>query len=102
MIRRPPRSTLFPYTTLFRSVLIAGLFVLEAPLRLQRVLVDVALRQVERLGGLAELRAHRSPVHEPGFGAVFFGSGRSHHGLLQTTKNPAGNILRRVQASPAF
>src|SRR5471030_3477333 len=24
MIRRPPRSTLFPYTTLFRSVLIFG------------------------------------------------------------------------------
>src|SRR2546430_7195064 len=24
MIRRPPRSTLFPYTTLFRSVLILG------------------------------------------------------------------------------
>src|SRR5690242_21609573 len=24
MIRRPPRSTLFPYTTLFRSHLIAG------------------------------------------------------------------------------
>src|SRR5258708_17678411 len=24
MIRRPPRSTLFPYTTLFRSDLIAG------------------------------------------------------------------------------
>src|SRR5687768_17713173 len=25
MIRRPPRSTLFPYTTLFRSALIASL-----------------------------------------------------------------------------
>src|SRR2546425_5827342 len=25
MIRRPPRSTLFPYTTLFRSLLLAGL-----------------------------------------------------------------------------
>src|SRR3712207_7099719 len=25
MIRRPPRSTLFPYTTLFRSVPIAGI-----------------------------------------------------------------------------
>src|SRR3712207_8285015 len=25
MIRRPPRSTLFPYTTLFRSLLVAGL-----------------------------------------------------------------------------
>src|SRR5258708_28354790 len=24
MIRRPPRSTLFPYTTLFRSILIGG------------------------------------------------------------------------------
>src|SRR2546430_4923351 len=24
MIRRPPRSTLFPYTTLFRSVLVRG------------------------------------------------------------------------------
>src|SRR2546427_3499941 len=25
MIRRPPRSTLFPYTTLFRSVVTAGM-----------------------------------------------------------------------------
>src|SRR2546430_13658175 len=25
MIRRPPRSTLFPYTTLFRSVFVCGL-----------------------------------------------------------------------------
>src|SRR2546427_3025948 len=25
MIRRPPRSTLFPYTTLFRSVVTAGI-----------------------------------------------------------------------------
>src|SRR2546426_5494321 len=24
MIRRPPRSTLFPYTTLFRSVIVTG------------------------------------------------------------------------------
>src|SRR2546430_5693605 len=28
MIRRPPRSTLFPYTTLFRSVGITGLIVI--------------------------------------------------------------------------
>src|SRR5260221_9254198 len=26
MIRRPPRSTLFPYTTLFRSVLFTAMF----------------------------------------------------------------------------
>src|SRR3712207_6982133 len=29
MIRRPPRSTLFPYTTLFRSVLVAKLSMVE-------------------------------------------------------------------------
>src|SRR5256885_12258487 len=29
MIRRPPRSTLFPYTTLFRSVATLGLVVAE-------------------------------------------------------------------------
>src|SRR2546427_2579411 len=33
MIRRPPRSTLFPYTTLFRSVLaLAGVVVLSLAL----------------------------------------------------------------------
>src|SRR2546430_13564991 len=31
MIRRPPRSTLFPYTTLFRSRLHDALLLLEAP-----------------------------------------------------------------------
>src|SRR2546428_8900121 len=31
MIRRPPRSTLFPYTTLFRSVGLNGLKDLQAP-----------------------------------------------------------------------
>src|SRR3712207_8955694 len=30
MIRRPPRSTLFPYTTLFRSAELAALPVVEA------------------------------------------------------------------------
>src|SRR3712207_7749743 len=30
MIRRPPRSTLFPYTTLFRSLLVVTLFRPEA------------------------------------------------------------------------
>src|SRR3712207_8803537 len=48
MIRRPPRSTLFPYTTLFRS----------------RVLDDVVVRQDQPFGGDegagAVREAHRS------------------------------------------
>src|SRR5258708_20003041 len=50
MIRRPPRSTLFPYTTLFRSQqrreLVADEAVDDAPrlLRVDQVLVDRARR----------------------------------------------------------
>src|SRR2546425_9714735 len=53
MIRRPPRSTLFPYTTLFRSVLHVG-----RP-ELARA---VALRQVRdgmHLGGCEPAAQHR-------------------------------------------
>src|SRR3712207_7978477 len=55
MIRRPPRSTLFPYTTLFRS----GIGRLLHPLG--RLQVGV--------GGLAPRRRHglrRGPAGEPG------------------------------------
>src|SRR5205823_12985087 len=38
MIRRPPRSTLFPYTTLFRSL--EGLGTIEHPGPLQRAFMD--------------------------------------------------------------
>src|SRR2546430_14832550 len=46
MIRRPPRSTLFPYTTLFRSVL-------ERVTRPERLALieQVARQQLIRLGG---------------------------------------------------
>src|SRR5258708_21263398 len=43
MIRRPPRSTLFPYTTLFRSRLMHGAEV--CPLAFRPVLRLVATRQ---------------------------------------------------------
>src|SRR2546423_10157702 len=49
MIRRPPRSTLFPYTTLFRSVVL-----------LAREHVDDA---VERLGRVVGVHGGRSEEH---------------------------------------
>src|SRR5256885_5243428 len=54
MIRRPPRSTLFPYTTLFRSDLLA-----ERAAQLRRHLVarQVAARDPDRLPD------HRSEEH---------------------------------------
>src|SRR2546421_4867409 len=39
MIRRPPRSTLFPYTTLFRSLLVWGTVLLRTTLRRYRTAV---------------------------------------------------------------
>src|SRR2546426_8221373 len=58
MIRRPPRSTLFPYTTLFRSLLAAysGLRAGELA-ALRRKHVDLlrqsvtVVEQVQRIGG---------------------------------------------------
>src|SRR2546423_10777492 len=66
MIRRPPRSTLFPYTTLFRSLLVA-LLVLERRLllglevanwrcgALRLALLDAATRSEEHTSELQSL-----------------------------------------------
>src|SRR5687768_17726329 len=53
MIRRPPRSTLFPYTTLFRSK--QG--------RLQRFIDQVIDDQVFGRGGKADVERRRSEEH---------------------------------------
>src|SRR3712207_7740412 len=60
MIRRPPRSTLFPYTTLFRSVLAQPRALQLAPLRPGRECVPPHLTRRGEL--LARLHA-RSEEH---------------------------------------
>src|SRR2546430_11985640 len=52
MIRRPPRSTLFPYTTLFRSVRIAGDVLVQED-RFFRLLHDLPRRSDARYARLA-------------------------------------------------
>src|SRR2546430_9988994 len=51
MIRRPPRSTLFPYTTLFRSDEVAGPVDHRAGERALLVAEELALEQVGRHRG---------------------------------------------------
>src|SRR2546426_2024872 len=66
MIRRPPRSTLFPYTTLFRSPCpgVSGIWYL-----LQQHVVRPRLPRREMLEVHVELGVERHPgrsqVHEP-------------------------------------
>src|SRR2546421_11695303 len=50
MIRRPPRSTLFPYTTLFRSFILLGLRG-QAKSRILRQLVTLLDEEVPILAG---------------------------------------------------
>src|SRR2546421_9189579 len=52
MIRRPPRSTLFPYTTLFRSPKMDGLQVLSIVRRKYPHLRTVVLRSEEHTSEL--------------------------------------------------
>src|SRR3712207_9253692 len=52
MIRRPPRSTLFPYTTLFRSPFINGKYPAPSP-----------TRKVPALKALAALHFPVQPIH---------------------------------------
>src|SRR5256885_11274316 len=64
MIRRPPRSTLFPYTTLFRSVIsgVAGSALPDAARNFLRVIIENG-----RLQALPEVAAQfRSLVNRAG------------------------------------
>src|SRR3712207_8093459 len=67
MIRRPPRSTLFPYTTLFRSHRFSETFLSDMPG--SKSLNAVIARERQRRhfvsgdGVTPETRAHRSEEH---------------------------------------
>src|SRR5206468_13108954 len=68
MIRRPPRSTLFPYTTLFRSCGHAAQFVLGEWVRAQRTsklatVFDIGSSLFQR--GLAQPDGPATGLHTP-------------------------------------
>src|SRR3712207_7344702 len=93
MIRRPPRSTLFPYTTLFRSYLLAkrthapGLVLMTA----NGGLIDVAARPM--LMTLAEPRSeeHTSELQSRQYFVCRLllekKKNITHHGALHTSAN---------------
>src|SRR3712207_8307140 len=70
MIRRPPRSTLFPYTTLFRS----HLHLLHEPLPLRGVVLQVDVVQLLALD--VEALVGRLVAHHPVVAAELFGRRR--------------------------
>src|SRR3712207_8391365 len=83
MIRRPPRSTLFPYTTLFRSI----------GLRLAHLLGDCVgiVREVDaRIIGRVRFRHLLRAVaerHDPGGRALDHRLGQREEGLAEDRKS---------------
>src|SRR2546430_8356886 len=78
MIRRPPRSTLFPYTTLFRSLIVVGVIAAaapvpaaraqDAPLRGFDAYVEQALRDWRVPGVAVAVVRNDSVVFSKGYG----------------------------------
>src|SRR5256885_11645912 len=67
MIRRPPRSTLFPYTTLFRSNADSGLNELEANVDSLIVVLNEKLLDVQHDDQRIDIRSeeHTSELQSP-------------------------------------
>src|SRR3712207_7627913 len=81
MIRRPPRSTLFPYTTLFRSARVRGPLIELDPANVARALAVTAH------GGFLVAQAAAKRMLPHGHGAILFtGASRSeeHTSELQS------------------
>src|SRR5256885_4086775 len=87
MIRRPPRSTLFPYTTLFRSVAL----LLEVVDELQRAALAVFLGLEGRVGtGVLE---HGQVVQRDVRTAPGIGRSEEHTSELQSPCNLVCRLL---------
>src|SRR2546426_8186350 len=66
MIRRPPRSTLFPYTTLFRSVIATSSSIVGAPSISGPAAVHCAFLIVrDSVGKLLRSEEHTSELQSP-------------------------------------
>src|SRR5260221_1233888 len=89
MIRRPPRSTLFPYTTLFRSEAMRG-----------------RLMHLQLRGASARVRlTHPTNGHlfpSAAFCAVFFLHSFDQHRILQDRKSTRLNSSHTVISYAAF
>src|SRR5256885_7842233 len=75
MIRRPPRSTLFPYTTLFRSHLIVG------------------LREQRTAAISVDMQLLRDALERPWVGDVPFALFEGDHGDRKSTRLNSSHLV---------
>src|SRR3712207_7875547 len=85
MIRRPPRSTLFPYTTLFRSL--PGPAALELVQRIRALHPEIGMSV-----GVAE--------HQPGESAAHLMRSEEHTSELQSRQYLVCRLLLETKKTP--
>src|SRR3712207_7289034 len=102
MIRRPPRSTLFPYTTLFRSDLINGDYTQAAARMVDRQLGTVSVftqRETGTSGPHKDTRVHqpeaRAEFEDNGFNQLDRGSRLMADAILAARKDIEENTPQR-------
>src|SRR5256886_12159572 len=98
MIRRPPRSTLFPYTTLFRSLATVLIHVGagQAARRAARKAVELAPKDADAHVVLGWVLAHDS------FGRAYgFDRSEEHTSELQSQSNLVCRLLLEKKNKPA-
>src|SRR3989449_4758770 len=93
MIRRPPRSTLFPYTTLFRSVLPAA--------RRRKVAVVIVAAFIALLNEAVTVVLRGTPV-APGAGACTVTVGATSVVKLQRESAPRDRKSTRLNSSHGY
>src|SRR3712207_9561835 len=90
MIRRPPRSTLFPYTTLFRSIKVHY----QEPNRLQNVAIFVSKEPHCLLGLLQAKKNGQIRANIP----VIIGSDNNLKSIADSVGIPFHAVLHQEQA----
>src|SRR5256886_5981080 len=100
MIRRPPRSTLFPYTTLFRSERrpTQSIAYLPPPLRRRFVSMRSPLLSLVTLASVAA--AAGMAAQTPHLGAIDFRS-EEHTSELQSQSNLVCRLLLEKKKNPS-
>src|SRR3712207_8404694 len=93
MIRRPPRSTLFPYTTLFRSSGLSGTLPVQQLDHLGHEVADVGAGGVEHEVGVLRSEEHTSELQSRQYLVCRL--------LLEKNKNPGsrGQIYLFLEVS---
>src|SRR5687768_17764997 len=99
MIRRPPRSTLFPYTTLFRSLLPLGVAALRALALLELPqLGRERVAEVLRFGDRKSTRLNSSHGY---ISYAVFCLKKKKKEIVSNAENDNANTSRRLHAVPS-